>query len=140
MKLSEAAARVIELSGKVRDYYDAELPKYHPDYPLVNEGEEEPPPPPEEAELRAFLERLPREQILQLLLIVNVVRGFCSADDLAGAYEALKSDYVDTEEAVSEMADMAALADNLSFGLEDLQSRGIEVDKMPLRKQRSRKG
>lgn len=36
MNISEAVNKVIDLSGKIRDYYDAELPKRFPNYPLVD--------------------------------------------------------------------------------------------------------
>lgn len=38
MKLSEVVKRVIDLAGKVYDYYTAELPKFYKNYPLVNPG------------------------------------------------------------------------------------------------------
>ena len=48
VKLSEAAERVITLARKVRAYYDAELPNWYPDYPLISPSQEGPPPPKEE--------------------------------------------------------------------------------------------
>jgi hypothetical protein len=38
MKLSETARDVIALADAIRDYWAAELPKRHPNYPLVNPG------------------------------------------------------------------------------------------------------
>jgi hypothetical protein len=63
MSLSEAANRVIDLAGKIRDYYATELPKRHPNYPLVGPDDETAPPPPEEKELRDFLETLSEDMI-----------------------------------------------------------------------------
>jgi len=36
LKLSEVANKVINLAGKIREYYATELPKQHPNYPLVD--------------------------------------------------------------------------------------------------------
>src|SRR5947209_7845295 len=56
MNLSGAVNQVIDLGGKVRAYYETELRKRFPHYPLGDLQEEENvPPPPEEKELSDFL-------------------------------------------------------------------------------------
>ncbi len=52
MKLSETVSEVIALAEAIRNYWDAELPKRHPDYPFVHPGEDDGPPPPEEQKLK----------------------------------------------------------------------------------------
>lgn len=77
MNLSEAVNKVIDLSSKIRDYYDAELPKRYPNYPLVELADLETDddfPPPEEIELKEFLATLPEETIYLLLLIMRLGR------------------------------------------------------------------
>jgi len=139
MNLSDAANRVIELARKVRDYYASELPKWHPNYPLVGLDEESAPPPPEERELRDFLATLSDDMIYQLILVMYLGRGDFGTDDLAGYYEALKGTFGGPEHAVSQMMDKAPLADYLSDGLEELRKHKINVDKMPLKKVKVRK-
>ena len=92
MNLSEVISRVIDLSHKIREYYDIEYPKRYPTYPLVyvDVDIDGPPPPPEEKELRDFLATLPEETMNQLILILNLGRSYFGTDDLAGNYEALK--------------------------------------------------
>lgn len=131
MKLSEAVNRVIDLARKVREYYDAELPKRHPNYPLVGPGEEEPQPPPEEAALREFLAALPDEMLYQLLLIQYLCREDVGTDGLSGYYEHLKEVSGAPADVVSQMMmDKAILADELSDGLEEFSKRKINVDKL----------
>jgi hypothetical protein len=140
MKLSEALSRVIDLSGKVRDYYEAELPKRHRLYPLISEGEETAPPPPEEKELRRFFSTLSDDMILQLLLIMYVGRHDFGVDELAENFETFKREYVDLGYAKSEMLRRrATLADYLSDGMEELRNHQINVDKLPLKKVKTRK-
>jgi len=55
MKLSETANEVIAFAEAVRNYWDTELPKRHPDYPFVHPGEDSGPPPPEEKKLQEAL-------------------------------------------------------------------------------------
>ncbi len=138
MKLSEAANRVIDLAREVRAYYTIELPKRHPNYPLVGLDDESVPPPPEEKELRRFLATLSDEQIYQLLVIMYLGRSDFGTDDLAENYEAWDA-FADREQATSQMMDKAPLADHLSDGLEELRKHKIDVDKMPLKKVKARK-
>jgi hypothetical protein len=139
MNLSEAANRVIDLARKVREYYDTELPKRHPNYPLIGLDEEGPPPPPEENELRAFLAALPDEMIYQLILIMYLGREDFDTDDLAGHYASLKNTFSDAEHAVAQMVDEAPLADYLLDGLEELRKHNINLDRMPLKRGKVRK-
>jgi hypothetical protein len=139
MNLSEAANKVIDLARKVREYYATELPKRHPNYPVVGLDEESAPPPPEEKELRDFLSKLSDEMIYQLILIMYLGRGDFGTDDLAEYYETLKGTFGDSEHAASQMTDKAPLADYLLDGLEELRKHKINVDKMPLKKVKVRK-
>ena len=139
MSLSEIVNRVIDLSGKVYDYYMAELPKRHPNYPLVNPGDEDTPPPPEEKELKDFLESLPVDTIHQLILIGKLGRSEIRADDLAETYEALKSEFRDPEYAIFELTSRVPMSYGLMDGLEELRRHKINVDKMPLKKVKLRK-
>jgi hypothetical protein len=139
MNLSEAANRVIDLARKVREYYATELPKRHPNYPVVGLDEESVPPPPEEKELRAFLKTLPEEMIYQLILIMYLGRGDFGTDDLAGYYESLAGTFGVPEHAASQMMEKAPLADYLSDGLDELRKHKINVDKIPLKKVKVRK-
>jgi hypothetical protein len=139
MNLSEAAYKVIDLARKVREYYDTELPKHHPKYPLIGLDEEGPPPPPEEKELRALLATFSDEMIYQLILIMYLGREDFNTDDLAGHYQGLKNTFGDAEHAIAQMMGKAPLADYLSDGLEELRKHNINVDRMPLKKVKVRK-
>jgi hypothetical protein len=139
MNLSEAANRTIELARKIREYYASELPKCHPNYPLIGPGEESAPPPPEEKELRDFFATLSEDTIYQLLLVMYLGREDFAIDDLAEYHDALKSSFGDVEYAASQMLDKAPLGDYLSDGLEELRKHKIDVDKMPLKKIKARK-
>jgi hypothetical protein len=140
MNLSDAVNRVIELSDKVHDYYETELRKRYPSYPLVDLDEGNVPPPHEEQELRDFLSSLSDELIYQLTLIRDLHRGVVGRDDLAEAYETSKEMIGDRENAISElMYSVTALADELSHALEEFREYKINVDKLPLKKVKTRK-
>jgi hypothetical protein len=134
MKLSEAANRVIDLSSKVREYYDAEYRKRYPNYPLVGPDWESVPPPPEEKELQQVLSTLPEELIYQLHLIMYLGRMSFGTGDLARKYEEIRADFSDAEQARADiLGQAAALAYDLEDGLEELRSHDIDVDHLPLR-------
>jgi len=139
LTLSKAADKVIELARKIRDYYDSELPKWHPDYPVVDLMEEGPPPPPEEADLRAFLESLPKATIDRLILIMYLGRGDFGTDDLAGSYEYFKRMFRTPRDAARQMLEKTPLGDYLSDGMEELRKHGIDANRLPLGKVKLRK-
>jgi hypothetical protein len=139
MHLSEAANRVIDLASKVRAYYETELPKRFPNYPLIDPDAESVPPPPEEIELRKFLTALPEETLTQLFLLMYLGRSDFGVDELAGYYADLKGTLGDPEQAASQLIDKAPLADYLLDGLEELRKHNINVDKLPLKKIKVRK-
>jgi hypothetical protein len=128
MKLSEAANEVIALAEAIRNYWDAELPKRHPNYPFVHPGEDSGPPPPEEQKLKALLASLPEELIYQLALLMYLGRGDFGTGDLAGRYQALKATFAKPDQAASQMLGKASLADYLTDGLVELNKTGIDVD------------
>jgi hypothetical protein len=140
MKLSEAFNQVVSLDRKIQEYYNTELPKRHPNYPLVGPDDEEPPPPPEEKELEEFLRRLPDNLLYQLRLISDFNWGRFQVDELAEYYHGMKENVGDREELISEMMwDKAVLADVLEDGLEKLGRYKITLDNMPLKKVKARK-
>jgi hypothetical protein len=131
-KLSQAAKRTITLARKIRAYYEEELPKWHPHYPVISASEEGPPAPPEEKTLAQFLDALPPELLYQLILVMYVGRGDFGTEDLADSYAALKQSFAEPKWVASQMMDKAPLADYLSDGLEQLQEHGLDVDNLPL--------
>jgi hypothetical protein len=140
MNLSEAANRVIDLGRKVREYYDTELPKRYPNYPVADHEEESVPPPPEEKELRDFLSSLSDELLYQLILLMYLGRGDVGTEDLEGYYQSLKDTVGNREQTASRMMLFKViLADELSDGLEELRKHNINVDKMPLKRVKARK-
>lgn len=130
MKLSEVAGHVIELASAVRDYWDVELPKRHPDYPLVRPGDGDGPPPPEAAELRDFLSRLEQEQLYQLGLVMCAGQRRSATGGLAREYEAVKDRLGGREEAVDTISANTLLAEDLADGLAELSRRGVGVDSL----------
>jgi hypothetical protein len=132
MKLSESAAKVIDLASAIRDYWNSELPKRHPNYPLVAPGEESGPPPPEEAELRSLLERLPDEDLYELILLTHLGRGGLATRDLATHYRELRETFRNRESAISQIEGRGSLAENLANGLAKLRKSGIDIDQLAI--------
>jgi len=140
MTLSEAVNRVFEIGRKIREYYDAEIPKWLPNYPLVGPNDEEPPPPPEEKDLEDFLATLSDDQIYQLTLIMDLGRSRFAVKDLAEHYQGLKETVGDRAYAETLIRwDAINLFDVLTDGLEELRKHKINLDKLPLKKVKARK-
>ena len=119
---------VRESLNAIRTYWEAELPKRHPNYPLVHPGEESGPPPPEEKKLRQLLARLPADTVYKLLLIMSLGRGDFDTTDLGSRYEELKERFEKPEQAAAQMVAKPGLADYLADGLDELKKNDIDAD------------
>ncbi len=130
MAFSDLVKEIIDLSIAAQEYWDRELPKRHPNYPLVGEGEDSGPPPAEEVKLENLLNSLPPEVIWKLLLIALIGRGDYKPDDLSGSCEAIKRRFETPEWALRQLYAMAPLGEELSDGMEKLKRHNIEVDRL----------
>src|SRR5437016_5874035 len=130
MKLSEVVRELIRLGDKSRAYWDRELPKHHPHYPVIRAGENSAPPPPEDAQIEALLKRLPEDQLYALILLTYVGRGDFSADHLLPAYQTMKEIFPSRDLAIAQMTGMKTLAEYLTDALEEIQKRHIDLDRL----------
>ena len=134
MKLSQLVQEVIRLSNVIGNYWDTELRKRLPDYPIMRPGEDEGPPSPEEQTLRELLEGLPEDTLYKLALLMYLGHGRFGTDHLAAEYMELKETFGPRDEAVAVLAGDYSLGYYLSRGLEELKKAGIDVDKMNLKR------
>src|SRR5438874_12481516 len=93
MKLSEAVQRVIALGNAIHEYWETELPKRHPNYPVMNPGEKPLLPPPEEKKLAKLFSSLGDELIYQIGLLMYLGRGDFDVGELADYYKVLKEQF-----------------------------------------------
>jgi hypothetical protein len=132
MKLSEVVREVIRLGDASRAYWDRELPRHHPRYPVIRAGEASPPPPPEDAQIQALLRSLPEDQLYALLLLTYVGRGDFSADHLLPAYQTIKEIFPTRDLAIAQMTGNNTLAEYLTDAMEEIQKRHIDLDSLKL--------
>ena len=132
MRLSDAIRRVIDLAAAIRDYWDTELPKRHPHYPLIRAGEDSGPPPPQEDELRAFLRALPPDDLYAIMAIMYLGRGDYNAVGVAEERRRLMNTFPDPDYASRFMMSKGPLAEYLQDGLATLAADGIDVDTLHL--------
>jgi hypothetical protein len=128
MKLSEIINRIIALATAIRQYWDEEGPKRHPNYPVIRLDEDPDPPPPQREELRTLLMGLSPAATYLLLCIMYVGRGNFGTEDLLGCYEQRSDTFRKPEWAVNQMLGKSPLALYLASGLEELTEAGIDVD------------
>ena len=128
MKLSETVQEVIRLGTASRAYWDRELPKSHPHYPVLRPGEPEVPPPGEEAQIRSLLKGLPEPQVYTLVLLAHLGRREFTADRLPTAYDNMKEAFPTKDIAIAEMAENANVGEDLTDALEELTQRRIDLD------------
>ena len=128
MKLSELIREVIRLGDASRAYWDRELPKHHPHYPLIRAGEDSAAPPPEDAQIQALLNSLPEDQLYALMLLTYVGRGDFSADHLEPAYQTVKEILPSRDLAIAQISAHKTLAEYLTDAMEEIRKRHIDLD------------
>jgi hypothetical protein len=128
MKLSEVVREVIRLGDASRAYWDRELPKHHPHYPVIRTGEDSGPAPPEDAQLESLLKDLPEDQLYALILLTYVGRGDFSADHLLSAYKTIKENFPNKDLVIAQITGKMALAEYLADAIDELQNRHIDLD------------
>lgn len=128
MNFSDALTRAIELAEARSDYWRVELPKRHPNYPLIDISEPPDPPGPPVQALEEFFKQLPAEIVYPLLLVMYIGRGDYGTDDLRERLAALKQQFAKPEFAVRQMLGKAPLAAYLADGRLQLQQQGINPD------------
>lgn len=128
MKFSEAAEEVIRLADARRAYWDAELPKRHPDYPIMRAGQRRTPPPPEDGQLRSLLASLPQDVIYKLILTMYLGRGDLGTNYLERHYADMKQTFPEPQLAASQMNGKVPLGDYVRDGLARLKEAGIDLD------------
>jgi hypothetical protein len=139
VKLSEVVKKVIKLATASREYWETELPKRHPDYPLANPGEDSGPPPPEQVQLHEFLKELPDDTIYKLMLIVELGRSYLDMKDPARLFEEIKEEWEKPEWAIAYLTESGPVDAYLERGWDKLKENRIDVDKLLPRPVRSRK-
>lgn len=131
MKLSEAAQEVLPLAREIREYWDRELPKHYPDYPIVHpEKDVAPPSPPQAKKLTEILRKLPDEQVYQLLVLIYLGRGDFGTEELALQVDELKQRYKKPQRAVAQLTENGLVDEYLEEGLAELKKSGIDVDSL----------
>ncbi len=130
MKLSEVVREVIRLGDGSRAYWDAELPKHHPHYPVILAEERSAPPPPEDARIQELLNSLPEEQLYAVALLTYVGRGDFAVDRLMPAYQTIKEILPSKEVAIAQITGQKTLSEYLSDAISEIQKRHISLDSL----------
>ena len=132
MKLSETMKQIIGLAESIRSYWDSELPKRHPKYPIVSPDGDDGPPPAEEQKLKDLFSSLTEDDIYKTLLTVYLGRGDFDTSDLDGEYGFLKEMFGKSDQAVSRMVAQAPLGEYLEEGMVELSRHRIDIDDLRL--------
>jgi hypothetical protein len=130
MKLSEVVREVIRLGDASRSYWDRELPKRHPHYPVIRAGEVSPPPPPEDAQILALLKGLPEDQLYALVILSYIGRGDFRADRLQPEYQTVREVLPSRDLAIAHLTGTNTLAEYLTDAMEEVQTRHIDLDNL----------
>src|SRR5262249_44240776 len=128
MKVSEIVREVIRLGDASRAYWDRELPRHHPHYPVIRAGEAPAPSPPEDTQIQKLLESLPENQLYALILLTYVGRGDFSADHIQAEYPTIRENFPSKEMAIAQLTGKTTLSEYLTDALEEMKKRHIDLN------------
>ncbi len=128
MKLSRVVGELIGLGDASHAYWDRELPKHHPHYPVVRAGETSVPAPPEDAQIQALLNSLADDQLYAVALLTYLGKGDVSADHLQTAFQTMKETLPNKELAIAQIMAEKSLAEYLTDAMEEIRNREIDLD------------
>jgi Protein of unknown function (DUF3775) len=130
MKLSEVVQELIRLGDASQAYWDTELPRHHPHYPVILAEERPAPPPPEDAHIQALLKSLPEDQRYAVTLLSYMGRGDFTADRFIPAYRTIKEILPSKELAIAQVTGQKALGEYLTDAMAEIQKRHINLDSL----------
>jgi hypothetical protein len=128
MTRTEVLKELIRLGERSRNYWERELPKRYPKWPLVQSGESSGPPPPEDAEIQKLLASLQEKDLYLLCLLMYVGRGDFDVDHLRPAYRKTRDAFPRREQAIDQMLGKPELSEYLTDAWEQVQKRHIDLD------------
>jgi hypothetical protein len=128
MTRSEALKELIRLAERSRAYWDKELPKHHPKWPIIQTGEDSGPPPQEDAEILKILESLSDDDLYLLCLLMYVGRGDFDIDHLRPAYLRIRDTFPSRDLAIDQILGKRALSEYLTDAWDAVQKRHINLD------------
>jgi hypothetical protein len=129
-RLSDVVAEVLRLATAIRKYWAAELPRVHPDYPMIRPNDPVEKPPKEEKQLNSYLKDQSADNVYRLALIMYLGRGDFDVDDLAGQYEKLKDNFENPEAVIVQMTEKAPLADYIMEGVGELKRNRLDINNL----------
>lgn len=130
MTRSEALKELIRLAERSRDYWNRELPKRHPKWPLVQSGESSGPSPPEDTEIQKLLTSLPEEDLYVICLLMHVGRGDFDVDRLTPAYRKIRDAFPSRKLAIDQMLEKPELSEYLSDAWDEVQKGHLDLDSL----------
>ena len=128
MKLSRVVGELIRLGDASHAYWDHELPKHHPHYPVVRAGEASVPPPPEDARFKRCSAALRTISSTPSHSLRTWARATFSADHLQTAFQTMKETLPNKELAIAQIMAEKSLAEYLTDAMEEIRNREIDLD------------
>ncbi len=128
MKFSEVVERVVNLSATINAYWDTELHKLHPRYPLIDDPDiPDPPPPPQAEEMRQLLRARPAEEVRKLMAIYRLGVGYFRPGEFPGPARPDGLPEPTTDGIIDELAS-GDLSEFLLVGVHELRATGIDLN------------
>lgn len=128
MTRKELIQELIRLGELSRAYWDTELPRRHPKYPIVQQGEDSGPPAPADRQIHDLLDALNERDLYILLTLVYLGRGDFDLKHLRSAFRKMKDSFPDRELAIDQITSKTVLSEYLMDAMQEIRDSDIDVD------------
>jgi len=127
-RLSSPLDRAITLASDAMKYWEEELSKAHPLFPLTGPEDKEVPAPKEEVELKKLLKSLPAEDVFKLVTLMYLGRGDFDVPDLPGQVAELKTTFESADLAIDQMTEKMQLGEYLAEARSCLNDARVSLE------------
>lgn len=128
MTRTELIQELIRLGEISREYWSEELPKRHPKYPIVQEGEDSGPLPLADRQIRDLLQNLTESELYILLTLMYLGRGDFDLDHLKSGYAKMQRMFTKREMIIDQLAGKPGFSEYLMDAMDEIKQRHIDLD------------
>lgn len=127
MKPTEVLPKIIRLGEASQEYWDGELPKHHPNYPLIDDSSETSPRrPPMDDEIESILSKLPEDQLYAVASLMYLGRGDFGSDRFSETCHEVRGKFPSTSVAIRHIM-AKPLAEYLADAMESAENNHINI-------------
>lgn len=128
MTRTEVIRELIRLGEESHAYWEKELRKRHPRYPIVQPGEDSGPQPPVDDQIQRLLKSLSETDLYIVLTLMYLGRGDFDLEHLKSGFLTMKESFPSRDAVMDQLLRKQVLSEYLADAMEEIRQGCIDVD------------